>query len=415
VSDNTVHVGELALNDSGAFKIGPFGSSLKKSELVESGIFVAGIENVLPNTFVRGFRRFITPRKFHELADYEIFPDDVLVTTMGTIGRAACAPRNLGRAIFDSHLFRMRVDTGRVFPPYLCYALNSDLVASQLASMARGAIMDGLNTTILRECSIPLPGLPEQRRIAGQLNKADRLRRARQCALELTDSFLPAAFLKLFGTSAAQFTPMAVEDLADDRPNAIRTGPFGSQLLHSEFTDSGIAVLGIDNAVNNRFVWDQRRFVTPGKYEQLKRYTVFPGDVIITIMGTCGRCAIVPDNIPTSINTKHLCCITLDSTRCLPVYLQGAFLYQPFVRRQLRSATKGAIMDGLNMEIIKHLRIPIPSLPLQQTFAALVGRVERLRTVQQEARRQAEHLFDSLLHRVFTVDRAHSASKPDGI
>jgi hypothetical protein len=38
----------------------------------------------------------------------------------------------------------MRVDTSRVFPPYLCYALNSDLVASQLARMARGAIMEGL-------------------------------------------------------------------------------------------------------------------------------------------------------------------------------------------------------------------------------------------------------------------------------
>ena len=65
-----VQVGELALNDSGAFKIGPFGSSLKKTELVESGIPVAGIENVLPNTFVKGFRRFITRRKFDELSDY---------------------------------------------------------------------------------------------------------------------------------------------------------------------------------------------------------------------------------------------------------------------------------------------------------------------------------------------------------
>ncbi len=171
----TVHVGELALNHSGAFKIGPFGSSLKKTELVQSGIPVAGIENVLPNKFVKGFRRFITARKFEELSDYEILPDDVLVTTMGTIGRAASAPRDLGRVIFDSHLFRMRVDTSRVFPPYLCYALNSDLVASQLARMARGAIMEGLNTTILRECFIPLPEVPEQRQITERLQQADRL------------------------------------------------------------------------------------------------------------------------------------------------------------------------------------------------------------------------------------------------
>jgi type I restriction enzyme, S subunit len=397
----TVHVGELALNDSGAFKIGPFGSSLKKTELVERGIPVVGIENVLPNKFVKGFRRFITPRKFEELSDYEILPDDVLVTTMGTIGRAASAPRDLGRVIFDSHLFRMRVDTCRIFPSYLCYALNSDLVASQLARMARGAIMEGLNTTILRQCLIPLPELSEQQRIAGILEQTDRLCRTRHYALELTDAFLPAAFLELFGKTGDRFPVFTVEELASDKPHAIRTGPFGSQLLHTEFTDRGIAVLGIDNAVNNEFAWGQRRFITPEKYEQLKRYTVFPGDVIITIMGTCGRCAIVPDNIPTAINTKHLCCITLDQKRCLPIYLHGAFLFHPFVRHQQDLATKGSIMDGLNMEIIKNLRIPLPPLPLQRKFADLVDRMDRLREAQREALRQAEHLFASLLDGAF--------------
>jgi len=73
VNTFTVQVGELALNDSGAFKIGPFGSSLKKTELVGSGIPVAGIENVMPNKFLKGFRRFITARKFEELSDYEIW------------------------------------------------------------------------------------------------------------------------------------------------------------------------------------------------------------------------------------------------------------------------------------------------------------------------------------------------------
>jgi type I restriction enzyme, S subunit len=90
VTTPIVHIGELAQNDRGAFKIGPFGSSLKKSELVSSGIPIAGIENVLPNEFVKGFRRFITRKKFEELSDYEMEPGDVLVTTMGTIGESCC-------------------------------------------------------------------------------------------------------------------------------------------------------------------------------------------------------------------------------------------------------------------------------------------------------------------------------------
>ena len=55
-------------------------------------------------------------------------------------------------------------------------------------------------------------------------------------------------------------------------------------------------------------------------------------------------------------------------------------------------------------EPLRPLRIPVPPLPLQHEFANLVDRVERLRCVQKEALRQAEHLFQSLLHQAFSAD-----------
>jgi type I restriction enzyme S subunit len=57
---------------------------------------------------------------------------------------------------------------------------------------------------------------------------------------------------------------------------------------------------------------------------------------------------------------------------------------------------------NINLDTLRPLRIPVPPLPLQQKFAAVVERVERLRAVQREVLRQAEHLFASLLHRAFS-------------
>jgi type I restriction enzyme S subunit len=325
----------------------------------------------------------------------------VLFSKDGTVGKVHVVRHERPFAALSS-IAILRPDVRRLDSNYLGFALGNLAILKDAINRKTGSALQRIILTDLKEISIPLPDLSEQRQIAAGLERANRLRRTRRYALELTETILSAAFLEFFGKTHDRFPALTVDKLARDKPNAIRTGPFGSQLLHSEFTDSGIAVLGIDNAVNNEFVWDQRRFITPEKYQHLKRYTVFPGDVIITIMGTCGRCAIVPNDITTAINTKHLCCITLDHDRCLPVYLHGAFLFHPFVRHQLAIATKGAIMDGLNMEIIKGLRIPLPPLPLQQKFADLAERADCLRAIQREALRQAEHLFASVLAGAFS-------------
>ena len=259
---------------------------------------------------------------------------------------------------------------------------------------------------------IPLPPLPEQQRIVGILDEAFEGIAAAKAKAEANlrnarELFEATLAQHIFGDSADKgWRRSDVASLAEARKNAIRTGPFGSQLLHSEFVDDGVAVLGIDNAVENEFRWGKRRYITEKKYKELTRYTVKSGDVLITIMGTCGRCAIVPDDIPPAINSKHLCCITLDPTKCLPEFLHAYFLHHPVARAYLEENASGAIMAGLNMGLIKEMPVWLPSLSdqrdLVRQFQVVREQVQSLEAIYQQKCATLDELKNSLLHQAFS-------------
>jgi type I restriction enzyme S subunit len=310
-------------------------------------------------------------------------------------------PHAFGFGSTEFHVIRPRPD--KLDPRFLLHFLRVPFFRVQgERRMTGSAGQRRVPANFLSTFDIPLPPLLLQRRIAEVLDKAEALRAKRRAALAQLDSLTQSLFLDLFGDPASKGWAMTdIAGVVNAAGGGIRTGPFGSQLLHSEFTADGIAVLGIDNAVANEFRWGERRFISEAKYRQLKRYTVRPGDVLITIMGTCGRCAVVPDDIPTAINTKHLSCITLDSAKCLPIFLHAYFLRHPIALRYLRQTAKGAIMSGLNMGLIERMPVPLPPITLQREFARRVAAVEKLKTAQRAALAELDALFASLQHRAF--------------
>lgn len=296
----------------------------------------------------------------------------------------------------------LRPDIKQLDGKYLFYLIwNQKFRFIAERSMSGSAGQKRVPASFLQNFEVPLPPLKEQKRIVTILDKADAIRQKRQQAIALADDFLRSVFLDMFVRAADNWTVKTIDYIADKEKGGLRTGPFGSQLLHSEFVDSGIPVLGIDNAVKNVFKWGKARFITDEKYKSLSRYTVHPEDVLITIMGTCGRCAVVPDDIPTAINTKHLCCISLDYKKALPEFLHSYYLFHPMSRQYLAKVTKGAIMDGLNMGLIKAMPFPMVPIKLQEKYVEIKMNVLSSLDKQHLSESNQEDLFNSLSQQFF--------------
>jgi type I restriction enzyme S subunit len=254
-----------------------------------------------------------------------------------------------------------------------------------------------------REVYLP-PTLDEQRRIAAILQKADYIRQNRLESILMTNELIRSNFFEMFGdpgTNPKKWDRVPISELLIDRPNAIRTGPFGSQLRHSEFITEGVPVLAIDNIVTNEFKWTEPRCLPRSKYEAFKRYRVFPRDVIVTIMGTTGRAAVAPDDLPECMSTKHLCVMTLNQDKVDSFFIWATLIFDQTVKQQASLAGGGAIMEGWNMSIISNLHVRVPPLPEQNKFSNVLSKLKENQELQKKSLDSSEVLFNSLIYQAF--------------
>ena len=332
----------------------------------------------------------------------KIFPKGTLLFAMyGSIGKMAFAGKELStnQAILG---IRPKNDK-QLHLQYLRIWLERN--KQKLINQGRGVALKNLSATMIRDIEIALPPIDEQIRIATILSRVETIIAKRKESIRLLDELLKSTFIEMFGPSAENFEgwPLTeIQKLAANKKGSMRTGPFGSNLLHSEFSEKGdVAVLGIDNAVDNRFKWKEKRFITLEKYEILKNYKIFPRDVLITIMGTTGRSSVVPDSIPIAITTKHLAVITLDEKKANPYFISYSIHSSPFVKAQLLSRNRGAIMSGLNLGIIKKIKIKKPPVELQNQFVNILDKVEFIKSKYETSLQELKNLYGSLSQQAF--------------
>jgi type I restriction enzyme S subunit len=319
---------------------------------------------------------------------------DILISVRAPVGPTNISPEKscIGRglaAIRNSKDLDSR---------YLLYFLR--FYEPELAEVGKGSTFSAISRSDLERIQVPFPPLPEQKRIAAILAKADRLRRLRRTARDLSDTYLQSVFLEMFGDPVSNPRGWEVRPL---RSTAIKfqDGPFGSNLKTEHYTSSGVRVIRLQNVGVGQLINDDKAYISESHFAAISKHKCVPGDVIVGTLGDPNlRACILPGSIPVALNKADCVQIRVDSEQATPEFICW-LLNVPHTLFLAIGMIHGQTRSRISMGQLARLEVPIPPLPFQQQFAHIVHQFERLRAQQREAQRQAEHLFQTLLHRAF--------------
>ncbi len=388
---------ELASREPAAIKIGPFGSQLKKSELVDSGIHVIGIENVLNNKFDDLGDRYITADKFQTLRSVEVKPGDVLITMMGTIGEVAIVPEGINTSIMDSHLLRYRPNTALCSPEYIAFLIKgSSATQAALRGRAHGAIMKGLNSSIIKSLPAPLPPPSEQRRIVAILGQAGTLREKRAEANFKAKRIVPALFYKMFGDPASNPKNWDIKEISNGGAS-VRYG-LGQP---PEADPDGIPLIRATNISRGVISDEDMVFVSHSSVPETRNAFLTSDEVIVVRSGAyTGDVAQVTDQWAGSVAGYDL--IVTPGENFCGEFVE-AYLLTPHIQKNYFSNLKArAGQPHLNASQLSATPILCPPKDLQLCFAEQIRSIRQLRNRIAFLKQRLDVLFSVLFFWAFS-------------
>jgi type I restriction enzyme, S subunit len=183
-------------------------------------------------------------------------------------------------------------------------------------------------------------------------------------------------------------------------------GPFGGSLKKNIFKLDGYAVYEQQHAIYDQFE-DIRYFIDETKFNEMKRFVLNAGDLIMSCSGTMGKIAIVPANIKEGIINQALLKLT-PSKKVDTVYLKLWLESESFQESIKKHSGGAAIQNVASVAILKQIEIQLPPLPEQQRIVSIIDEafeaIDKAKENTQKNLQNAKDLFDSYLNGVFEKD-----------
>lgn len=350
--------------------------------------------------------KYIPKSFFASMTKGKIELEDILIVKDGaTTGKISFVEETFpfSEAAINEHVFRIKINKNEAFPKYIFRYLQSSIGQNQVLSDFRGATVGGISREFVNKVFLPLPPLPEQKRIAAILDKADAIRRKRQEAIRLADELLRSVFLDMFGDPVSNPKGWELKQL-ESLVEHIESGwsPICDKPRNS---DEQWAVLRLSAVTSGNYLAGENKQL-PIELKPRPDLEVKKGDVLFTRKNTqdlVAACAFVYNTPPRLMLPDTIFRFLIKSLeKLLPEYLWG-LLSESHFRKKVQSLATGTAgsMPNISKEKLMNLNIPLPDILLQKRFAVFVHKLNNLRSNQQNNFSQADSLFNSLVQRAF--------------
>ena len=335
-----------------------------------------------------------------ELQRFILKSGDILIALTGTTGKTAVVAPSLAGTFLNQRVGKIELISPDAEQGFILVVIKTRFFQEAIQQNTLRSTQGNISPSSIAQIPIPLPPLPEQRRIAAILDKADVVRRKRREAIQLTEEFLRSAFLEMFGDPVTN--PKGWEVKRVDEIGIVQ----GGLQLHARRSSypTEVPYLRVANVYRDRLELAEIKTIRVTEAE-LKRVALDQGDLLI-VEGhgnrkEIGRSAVWDGSIEPCLHQNHLIRVSVNKQVAEPKFV-SAYLNSPGGRRQLfRFGKTTSGLNTISTSNVKATQVLLPPLPLQKQYLTLAKQLEQARNRLQKNTEQQDNLFNALVQRAF--------------
>ncbi|MFI7350372.1 restriction endonuclease subunit S [Streptomyces sp. NPDC049936] len=365
-------------------------------EVAANGIFQVRMNNVTKSGDIDLSKQRRVPRHHPGIDRNRLLPGDVLFNATNSpdlVGKTLFWSGLVEEAVYSNHFQRIRTDGDELDPEYL-----SRWLACQFESgIFRGLCKQWVNqATVSKESllalRIPLPPLPEQKRIAAVLGQVDALRARCREAIALLDDLAQSIFLDMFGDPVVNSKDWPMRKLGEmgslDRGVSKHRPRNDPALLGG---DTPLIQTG-DVAGSGGYITGFTSTYSDIGLEQSKLWPA--GTLCITIAANIAKTGILTFDacFPDSV-------VGFTASPARAEYVRA---WLSFLQEMLEASAPESAQKNINLAVLRNLEAPYPGEGLIRAFSERVQAIEASKGANRANLVTLDELFTSLQHRAFS-------------